>query len=145
MRQLFLLTVILAIICPSLGAQENSKEEAVVRLPPFVVTPKDEFSLKMRFRNHLIFRGLRDLTFTVLPPSWQKTGIKTGDHVIAIDGKPVYGMGVIEFRRMLEGKMRPLNQGKVQEVPLTFEIESKDSNRLWNFVLVAKRGDRIIF
>ena len=145
MKTYLLVIVMFAAATPCLGNLESPRQEEVIRLPTFVVSAKGAVYLKMHFRNHLIFRGLRDLTFTALPASWGAAGIEIGDSVTAIDGKPVLGMGVLQLSRLLEAKLRPLQRKQVQEVPLTFEINSKSSARTWSFSFLVKGDDCITF
>jgi hypothetical protein len=107
-------------------------------MPPFEVKAKGEVYLQMSFRNHLVFAGLKTLTFRIVPASWKKAGIEIGDEVISIDGRPIHGMGVIDFLKTGTARTKPLGEKPPRGIRTVFEIRSHATNRLWKFEFVQK-------
>ena len=136
MKRIALLGLILS-ICGSISlvADDSAKKDEIVKLEPYVVTARGEVYLQMSFRGHLIFAGMKALTFKQLPHSWEKAGIKPGDRVTRINGQTIYGMGVGEFLKLIEKTLPPPSD---KTVPVLFEIQSNDSNRTWQFEFVQK-------
>jgi hypothetical protein len=138
MKRIALLGLILS-ICGSISlvADDSAKKDEIVKLEPYVVTARGEVYLQMSFRGHLIFAGMKALTFKQIPHSWEKAGIKPGDRVTRINGQTIYGMGIGEFLKLIEKTLPPPSD---KTVPVLFEIQSNDSNRTWQFEFVQKNA-----
>ena len=136
MKQLALLVLILS-ICGSISvvADDSAKKDEIVKLEPYVVTARGEVYLQMSFRGHFIFAGMKALTFKQYPHSWEKAGIKSGDRVTRINGQTIYGMGLGEFLKFIEKTLPPPSD---KTAPVSFEIQSNDSKRTWQFEFVQK-------
>jgi hypothetical protein len=136
MKRIALLVLLLSVCgCISVVADDSAKKDEIVKLEPYVVTAKGEVYLQTSFRGHFIFAGMKALTFRSLPTSWKKAGIQLGDRVTKINGKAIYGMGLGEFLKFIEKTLPPPTD---KTAPVTFEIQSKDSNRTWQFEFVQK-------
>jgi len=146
MIRIALLAILIAIFDSiSVAAVEGAGNDEVIKLEPFVVTAKGEVYLQMSFRGHIVFAGLKDLTFKILPASWKKAGIEIGDRVVSIDGQPIHGMGLIDFLKSGQKRTKPMYDKPPQEVHTVFEIQSKATNRIWKFGFIQKAGDCIIY
>ena len=89
-----LIAVLFASILAGLSSTFAANQSAeAVALKPFVVEANSAPAfLKIKFRHHLIWSGIHTMTFKSVPAGWAKAGIKIGDQVVEIDGKPVDGM-----------------------------------------------------
>jgi hypothetical protein len=141
------LLMLLAAVCPCLAAETGSasrNDQDVVRLPPFIVTASSPpVVLKLSFRRHMIWCGVKTLTFTSVPPSWAKAGIKVGDHVIAIDNQPLDGMSLMhQFGPLLKAKFHDRTGKQRPAVPFLFAIQSDGSRstRLIDVILPQEKS-----
>ncbi len=153
----FLITISLCLPCagreigPSdaMAALDESsggaKDKGVVELPPFVVEASSQARLKINFRYHMIWSGLKNFTFTEVTASWAKAGIRVGDRVIGIDGKPTEGMRLRDFGAWLREKLNPLKSKKTSEVPIVFAIQSIGSNTTRSVKLMLKSSTSLTF
>jgi hypothetical protein len=145
MKKAVLAVLILVTLAANLVAQENPKNDEIVILPRFEVKARGAVYLQMSFRSHLVFLGLKTLTFRIVPDSWKKAGIEIGDQVIGIDGQPIRGMGVVAFLKSGMKRTKPLADKPPSEVRTVFEIQSKATNRTWSFEFTQKASDCIIY
>jgi hypothetical protein len=130
---------------PQEPAATVRNQDRVVQLPPFVVEEASAPArLRIDFRHHMIWARMKGLTFTDVPAAWAKAGIKAGDHVVKIDGKPLDGMRLFkDFFPFFSSKLDPLMQKKVPQVPFLFEIRSDDPNSVRQITVILKSSSNL--
>jgi hypothetical protein len=130
---------------PKEQAASVQDSNGVVQLPPFIVEAASAPArLRIDFRHHLMWARLKGLTFTDVPASWAKAGIKTGDHVVKLDGKTLDGMRLFrDFFPFFISKLDPLTQKKITEVPFLLELRSDDSKSLREIKVIMKSSTNL--
>ena len=124
----------------------GAKDDGVIKLAPFVVEASSRARLRVDFKYHIFGAHLRSLTFTEITADWAKAGIKVGDRVTKIDGRPIDGMRLVhDFFALLKEKFAPLKSKKVSEVPIVFEIQSSDSNTTKSIKVIMKSSTPLCF
>jgi hypothetical protein len=118
---------------------------SVVELPPFIVEAASAPArLRIDFRHHMILARLKSLTFTDVPAAWARAGIKAGDHVVKVDGRPLDGMRLLkDFMPFLTSKLDPLMKKKVSEVHFLFELQSDDAKDIRQIDVVMKSSTNL--
>jgi len=119
--------------------------DGVVRLPPFIVEAASAPArLRIDFRHHLLWARIKGLTFTDVPVSWAKAGVKAGDHVVKIDGRPLDGMKLFgDFFPFFKSKLDPLTKKRVTEVPFLFELQSDDLPGVRTITVIMKSSTNL--
>jgi hypothetical protein len=155
MRKPVLCLIVLAalVFCSSAAAEPQlmghdaspKTPDGVVQLPSFVVAATSASArLRIDFRHHMLWARLRSLTFTDVPASWAKAGVKAGDHVVKIDGKPLDGMRLFkDFFPFFTSKLDPLMQKKVPETSFLFELQSDDPKSIRQINVILKSSSNL--
>ena len=127
MRFLRLLVVMMGLALSGSAAESGAQGEPPVAMEPYVIEASSAPAfLELGFRHHLMWAGIKTLTFKSVPAAWAKAGIKVGDRVVAIDGKVVDGMTLRgDLAPLLNAKFPPNWRKSPTPVPFKFEIESK--------------------
>ena len=78
--------------------------------------------LKIGFKHHLFWAGLKSLTFDSVPAQWARMGVARGDRVLEIDGEVVDGLSMRKLLRLMINKFAPLKAHKVKTVMFRFRL-----------------------
>jgi predicted metalloprotease with PDZ domain len=106
----------------------------VVVLPPMLVEGKfSELVCGVRFRYGVPGNRMRSLVVRRMPASWATAGVKTGDTIVAIDGRKIDGQGLAELGKYLSSKP------KDKPVSYSFEIRSKKTKAVQRLEMAAER------
>ncbi len=114
-------------------------KDAVVEMAPVVIEETSAPArLKMHFRYHVMWAGLKTLTFTDVPPSWSKAGIEVGDELVKMDGRLVEGMRLLkDLKPFMEAKFKPLRAAKA-DIPFVLEVRPKGKTETRTIKVILK-------
>jgi hypothetical protein len=118
---------------PLRAESEKSDESEIVKLEPYVVEAKSladaGFTFKARFRHHMIWAGIKELTIVKVGPHSEakKAGLAVGERILEIRDVKVEGLGLKELQDLFEAKAA---DGKV-----TLLVQSRGSEDTRTVVL----------
>lgn len=125
------------------GTEYSPKD--IVLLPRFVIEAQSAPALlKINFRHHLMWNGVKSLRFDQVPAAWAKAGIQVNDEVVAINGRRLDGMHFRDFRALRENVFKPLDEKTATQVELILDIQRHGEDHLSRIPVVVKSSASLI-